>query len=284
MSKSVTSLSKDLKTFLGKNKNTIYVAFGSNVMLGSKDINNIVLGCLKALDQGSIDGVIWGLGKTKRADFSESFQLDEGVISKDSLFDHPQFRILEWAPQVTILNHPSTVMFLSHGGLESTFEAIVSKTPVLCMAFLGDQPRNAKKIELAGTGTYINRHTVDPSILAERMSTLLSDPVLPYNLDRMSDLAKLNGRIEYAANLIETYANNAIQCRPNQPFVYGKPGCEAAHLVPVSHHMSFIKANQLDVYFSAVAIIIASLSFLGFVVFKLARVFFWTSNTKSKKE
>lgn len=287
MSNSVTPLTKDLVTFLGKYKKSLYVAFGSNVMLGTKDIDNIVYSCLNALEQGIINGVVWGLGKTKKADFSESFQFNGNEISRDYLFNHPQFRILEWAPQEAILNHPSTVIFLSHGGLESTFEGIVSKTPILCMAFLGDQPRNAKKLELAGIGTYINRKTIDPLTMADKMSTLLNDPILPYNLERMSSLANANGRVKYAANLIEIYANNAIQCRPSQPFIYGKPGCEAAHLVPVSHQMNFIKANQLDVYFVAILIAVSTLLIFPVVLYQFGmfiKVYLYSSSTKIKEK
>ncbi|KAM5530977.1 hypothetical protein V8D89_015359 [Ganoderma adspersum] len=47
-----------------------------------------------------------------------------------------------WSPQQTILRHPATGWFLSHGGFNSTLEAINAGVPLIGWPFIGDQPLN----------------------------------------------------------------------------------------------------------------------------------------------
>ncbi|KAG6397169.1 hypothetical protein SASPL_143334 [Salvia splendens] len=51
-----------------------------------------------------------------------------------------------WAPQLSILSHPSTGGFLSHCGWNSTMEAIACGTPILAWPIRGDQFYNAKLV------------------------------------------------------------------------------------------------------------------------------------------
>ncbi|KAG6399430.1 hypothetical protein SASPL_140911 [Salvia splendens] len=51
-----------------------------------------------------------------------------------------------WAPQLSILSHPSTGGFLSHCGWNSTMEAIACGTPIMAWPIRGDQFYNAKLV------------------------------------------------------------------------------------------------------------------------------------------
>ncbi|KAL5731899.1 hypothetical protein ACHQM5_004583 [Ranunculus cassubicifolius] len=51
-----------------------------------------------------------------------------------------------WAPQLLILSHESTGGFISHGGWNSTLEAILRGVPLLMWPIRGDQHYNAKLI------------------------------------------------------------------------------------------------------------------------------------------
>ncbi|THV01911.1 UDP-Glycosyltransferase/glycogen phosphorylase [Dendrothele bispora CBS 962.96] len=57
--------------------------------------------------------------------------------------DSPVALSLKWAPQETILSHPATGWFVSHGGWNSTQEALRHRVPQIFWPFAADQPHNA---------------------------------------------------------------------------------------------------------------------------------------------
>ncbi|KAF5372087.1 hypothetical protein D9758_004960 [Tetrapyrgos nigripes] len=57
--------------------------------------------------------------------------------------EHPLATEFEWAPQETILSHPATGWFISHGGWNSTQEVFAYRVPQIFWLFGGDQPYNS---------------------------------------------------------------------------------------------------------------------------------------------
>ncbi|KAK7437863.1 hypothetical protein VKT23_018300 [Stygiomarasmius scandens] len=57
--------------------------------------------------------------------------------------DSPIAMELQWAPQETILMHPATGWFISHGGWNSTQEAFLYRVPQIFWPYAADQPYNA---------------------------------------------------------------------------------------------------------------------------------------------
>ncbi|KAJ9063931.1 hypothetical protein DSO57_1035777 [Entomophthora muscae] len=283
-------LTPDLAQFLETHPKTLYIAFGSIVILGDYDIENLVLGSLAALEEGSIDGVIWGLGNSLQEDFPEMFKFNGTEITRDQLFsgEQPHIKLLPWAPQTAILEHESTKLFISHGGLESSFEAILSGTPILCMPFLGDQFRNARKLEDAGIAKYINRANATPTTVSSDIKHILQDTTGSFasHTQRMRTIAQYGSRRkDSGADAIEEYAYTAQACRPLQPSRYGEIPCELKHLTLASRNMSYLQSNLIDVY--AFAILLSLLTALGltFLGWRLATKLY-PSSTKDliKKE
>ncbi|THU79707.1 UDP-Glycosyltransferase/glycogen phosphorylase [Dendrothele bispora CBS 962.96] len=60
-----------------------------------------------------------------------------------SLRENPIAIEFPWAPQETILMHPATGWFISHGGWNSTQEAFVYRVPQILWPFAADQPYNS---------------------------------------------------------------------------------------------------------------------------------------------
>ncbi|KAK7029552.1 hypothetical protein VNI00_014429 [Paramarasmius palmivorus] len=56
--------------------------------------------------------------------------------------------VVSWAPQEQILNHTATGWFLTHGGWNSTQEALIHKVPLIFWPIIGDQPLNAALLTL----------------------------------------------------------------------------------------------------------------------------------------
>ncbi|CAE6476114.1 unnamed protein product [Rhizoctonia solani] len=52
----------------------------------------------------------------------------------------------EWTNQTAVLEHPAIHYFLSHGGWNSSTEALVRGVPMIFWPFIGDQPTNAMQI------------------------------------------------------------------------------------------------------------------------------------------
>ncbi|KAE8705951.1 Flavonoid 3-O-glucosyltransferase [Hibiscus syriacus] len=56
-------------------------------------------------------------------------------------------KIVPWAPQPEILEHPSVGVFVSHGGWNSVLESIVGGVPMILRPFFGDQGLNTRTVE-----------------------------------------------------------------------------------------------------------------------------------------
>ncbi|KAJ9063639.1 hypothetical protein DSO57_1038771 [Entomophthora muscae] len=253
-----------LHTFLTTHTRVMFVGFGSLISLETKEINAILTGALQAMEEGNIDGLIWGLGRTQISNFPNTTE------PRHDFFADERFQFLPWALQQSILNHPSTVVFLSHGGLESSFEAIHSRTPILNIPYLGDQPRNAAKLQVMGVGLHIDPYNID---VAAALKTLLSRPNLAASLDKSKALTNSHlKRRQEAANHIEDHLELAQACRPHHPHIFGsnQPPCEISHLLPASNRMSLFTANRLDVYLTLLTfgLVILSLTmYIGCAIF-----------------
>ncbi|CAB3238620.1 unnamed protein product [Arctia plantaginis] len=121
----VKPLPEDLKKIMDSAKDgVIYFSMGSN--LKSKDwpveIKQNLLNMFGTLKQT----VLW------------KFEEDLPNVPKN-------VHILKWAPQQSILAHPNCVIFISHGGLLSTTEAINFGVPVIGIPVFGDQFVNVKR-------------------------------------------------------------------------------------------------------------------------------------------
>ncbi|KAI9291738.1 UDP-Glycosyltransferase/glycogen phosphorylase [Neoconidiobolus thromboides FSU 785] len=256
-------LEPELNKFLNLHRNTLFIAFGSNSVLNSAITQKILEASLLAIEENTIDGIIWGLGHTNQDNFP--IEVNDGKGGKVKVHDlfegkNDKVKLLSWAPQVSVLNHKSTKVFISHGGLESVFEAIYSGTPVVCVALFGDQPRNAAKLEEIGTGIFVNKYTFTPESLNEQLRSIIEDKDDKFksNLSRMKTISHHNSRrLSYAANVFEQHAYTAKACRKYEPYDPNSnlSPCELKHLIPVSEQMSFISANGIDIYGTAILIL-----------------------------
>ncbi|XVE98726.1 hypothetical protein REPUB_Repub03eG0132900 [Reevesia pubescens] len=56
-------------------------------------------------------------------------------------------KIVPWAPQKNILEHPSVGVFVTHGGWNSVLESIIGGVPMIFRPFFGDQRLNTRTVE-----------------------------------------------------------------------------------------------------------------------------------------
>lgn len=63
------------------------------------------------------------------------------------------------------LGHPNVKVFVTQGGLQSIEEAITRGVPMVGLPFLGDQPKNVKKLNKWGIGKSLNPMEMTPDML-----------------------------------------------------------------------------------------------------------------------
>lgn len=56
-------------------------------------------------------------------------------------------KVVSWAPQLQVLEHPSIGVFVTHCGWNSVTESIVNGVPMICRPFFGDQKLNRRMVE-----------------------------------------------------------------------------------------------------------------------------------------
>ncbi|KAK6913341.1 UDP-glucuronosyl/UDP-glucosyltransferase [Dillenia turbinata] len=106
----------------------IYVAFGSFTVFDSIQFQELALGL-----ELSNRPFLW----VARNDITNGSNdpYPEGFL--DRVANHGQ--IVGWAPQQSVLLHPSIGCFLSHCGWNSTMEGVSNGVPILCWPYFADQ-------------------------------------------------------------------------------------------------------------------------------------------------
>lgn len=66
-------------------------------------------------------------------------------------------------------------MFMSHGGLLGTQEAIYHAKPILALPIHGDQPRNAQNIANKGIGLYLNWDELSADLIVYTIQEIISN-------------------------------------------------------------------------------------------------------------
>ena len=121
----------------------IYISLGT--------INNFIydffLKCIEAYKDSEENQIIMSVGK-----FLDIKKF--GDIPKN-------FSIFTYLPQTQLL--ADVDVFITHGGLSSTQETLMTGVPLIVIPFLNDQFDNAKRVEELGAGITIdkNKMTVD---------------------------------------------------------------------------------------------------------------------------
>ncbi|QCE12642.1 UDP-glucosyltransferase [Vigna unguiculata] len=106
-------------------QSVIYVAFGSSGVIDHNQLKELALG-LDLLNKP----FLWVVNSCDSNRVNNSYS-DEFHGSKG--------RIVNWAPQKKVLNHPAIACFISHCGWNSSMEGVCSGVPFLCWPLVKDQ-------------------------------------------------------------------------------------------------------------------------------------------------
>ncbi|XP_049961399.1 UDP-glycosyltransferase UGT5-like [Schistocerca serialis cubense] len=169
--KPAQKLPKDIQEFMdGADHGVIFFTFGSTVT--AKD-----------------------LSEEKRKAIVESFaELPQRVLWKwedDELPGKPPNVMgRKWLPQYDILSHPKMRLYISHGGLMGTIEAIYNGVPMIGIPLFGDQPSNVMMCVRRGVGRLLRFHEISKQSLLQNIREVINDPRYKQRAVKLSQVYK----------------------------------------------------------------------------------------------
>ncbi|GLJ47400.1 hypothetical protein SUGI_1000380 [Cryptomeria japonica] len=117
----------------------LFVAFGSFGVLSREQITDLAIGL-----ETSGHRFLWVLRGFKSED-SSSLETDISQLLPEGFESRTRDRglvLLNWAPQIPVLSHPSTGGFLSHCGWNSTVESVSHGVPMIAWPLFAEQGIN----------------------------------------------------------------------------------------------------------------------------------------------
>ncbi|KAG8034235.1 hypothetical protein G9C98_001320, partial [Cotesia typhae] len=93
-----------------------------------------------------------------------------------------------WLPQVAVLKHKNTKVFITHGGLMGTQESLAHGVPMVGIPIFGDQFTNLQIYERRKIAVVLNQEDITTESLTKAVTTVLNDPVYRENIKRLSKL------------------------------------------------------------------------------------------------
>ncbi|KDR11536.1 UDP-glucuronosyltransferase 2C1-like isoform X2 [Zootermopsis nevadensis] len=131
--------------------------------------------------------------ESKRNAILEAFsKLKQHVLWKwetDTLPGQPKnVRLGKWLPQSDILAHPNVRLFITHGGLQSTLEAIIRGVPVVGIPVFADQSLNIERAVEAGYGLRIDFNNITTESLTWALREIIETPKYRENAQRLSQI------------------------------------------------------------------------------------------------
>lgn len=265
-------LTDDLKEYLDTHQRVAYIAFGQNAVPTEKNIELILTGLLESLEAGYLDGFLWATVHSAGF-FPDTITTASGTtynISDMLNQVNPHARMIKWAPQTAVLLHPSTALFVSHGGLGSWYESMYSGTRMIMFPFFGDQPGNALTIERSKLGGILDAEgSVQDAVDLFKRVTSDETGEIQRNVRRIQALTQIHSEhgIMRGADVVEEVA-------------YTHYDGKLPHRESADRRMSYIKAHDLDLYAAFYSLVAA---FFGIVFYAVRYAISGASGKKTPK-
>ncbi|XP_053559563.1 2-hydroxyacylsphingosine 1-beta-galactosyltransferase [Bombina bombina] len=170
LTKPANPLPQDLQTWADSvdENGFILVSFGAGVKYLSEDIAHKLAGALAKLPQK----VIWR--------FSGNNPRNLGNNTK----------LVEWLPQNDLLGLPKIKTFLTHGGLNSIFEAIYHGVPVVGIPLFGDHYDTMTRVHAKGMGILLEWKKMTEDTLFESLKEVIHNPRYQQQVLKLSKIHK----------------------------------------------------------------------------------------------
>ncbi|KAG7298068.1 hypothetical protein JYU34_018838 [Plutella xylostella] len=166
------TLTKDLKTFLDDSKEgVIYWSFGSMSRIETLPADKLsqMFLVLAELPQKV-------LVKMNTALLPKDIKVPSNVYTKD------------WIPQYKTLCHPNVRLFISHGGLLGTQEAVACGVPMMTVPLYADQALNARAMSDRGCARALTIKQINTRTWRESLTDILNNPAYKQNALKVRDI------------------------------------------------------------------------------------------------
>ncbi|XP_043917599.1 2-hydroxyacylsphingosine 1-beta-galactosyltransferase [Protopterus annectens] len=170
LTKPASPLSEDFQDWASNTQDNgfVLVSFGAGVKYLSEDIAQKLAGALARLPQK----VIWR--------FSGITPVNLGNNTK----------LVEWLPQNDLLGHPNIKAFLSHGGLNSIYEAMYHGVPVVGIPLFGDHYDTMTRVQAKGMGILLIWKKMSEDDLYNALVKVITDSSYRQRAQQLSEIHK----------------------------------------------------------------------------------------------
>ncbi|XP_062864987.1 2-hydroxyacylsphingosine 1-beta-galactosyltransferase [Trichomycterus rosablanca] len=146
----------------------VVVSFGAGVKYLSEDISSKLAGALSRLPQR----VIWRYSGAPPRNLGQNTKL------------------VEWMPQNDLLGHRNTRAFLSHGGLNSIYEAMYHGVPVVGVPLFGDHYDTMTRVQAKGMGIMLEWKRMSEEDLYSAMVSVITEDRYRQQAVKLSEIHK----------------------------------------------------------------------------------------------
>ncbi|MEV0372175.1 macrolide family glycosyltransferase [Streptomyces sp. NPDC050636] len=123
-------------------------------------------------------------------------------VDRSELGDIPDnFEVHPWVPQLAVLRQADA--FITHAGMGGSQEGLANGVPMVCVPQAVDQFGNADMLQALGVGRHLPKGEATARALREAVLSLVNDPEVAANAERLRGDAAAEGGTARAADLIE---------------------------------------------------------------------------------
>lgn len=104
----------------------------------------------------------------------------------------PNVMIRKWTPQADILAHKNVKLFISHGGIFGSQEAIYHGVPLIVLPFYGDQSLNGQRMMQRGIAVMESMGNLTGARLEAAIHKIVNDKSYYENIQKVSEVFRTN--------------------------------------------------------------------------------------------
>lgn len=110
--------------------------------------------------------------------------------------------VVQFAPQLELLRRAS--LAITHGGMNTTMEALSQGVPLICLPVTNDQPAVSARVAWTQTGMTLPLKTLTAARLRETIQRMLTDDIYHRRARQMQTAIKQAGGLSRAADIVES--------------------------------------------------------------------------------